>query len=424
MAISKQAAKLAISSMAAAPQVGRVMRKPSHSFQIRSRPTQIQPFYMAPVWPGETMKNLLVQSRTLSDPVKNPLTGWWHEKYFFYVKLTDLDIGEQLKTMLVKNTGQITLNSAADVDTYHAGNGINYTQEALNVITREYFRDEDETVLQGAIDGLPTATSDGPGWMQSAKPGSLAGESEHLNPHLPDKIEPEMSPTFDAHFQQWTAMRSLGLESLDFEDWVKQFGVDVPAEENENRKRPELLRYVRMWAYPTATTKADGSAGTAPQWSMAERADKDRFFKEPGFIVGVTVTRPKVYFGGQNGSLVHHMVNPLDWLPAAFRDHGYASLKGFGNVNEWGAGPLGTNPAQAYWVDLRDLALYGDQFINFVPSTDGASLVPLPDGGLNKRYLSAAAVDALFADPAYNKIREDGIVTTSILSSLTDTTPG
>ena len=39
---------------------GRVLRSPRHTFQLRQRPFEITPFLLAPVLPGETMKNLLI----------------------------------------------------------------------------------------------------------------------------------------------------------------------------------------------------------------------------------------------------------------------------------------------------------------------------------------------------------------------------
>ena len=67
----------------------RVTRRPQHTFQLRHRPWEIQPFMLAPVLPGETMQNLLLQARVVTDPIKNPLIGWWCEHYVFYVKHRD-----------------------------------------------------------------------------------------------------------------------------------------------------------------------------------------------------------------------------------------------------------------------------------------------------------------------------------------------
>ena len=74
----------------AAPRVGRKLRSPIHRFHLRHYPFQLQPFMLAPVIPGETMKNLLLQARVVTDPIKNGLIGWWQEYYFFYVKHRDL----------------------------------------------------------------------------------------------------------------------------------------------------------------------------------------------------------------------------------------------------------------------------------------------------------------------------------------------
>ena len=74
---------------------GRTLRRPQHPFSLMIRPFQLQPFSIAPVLPGETLKNLLTQARVVTDPL-NPLTrvvGWWCEHYYFYVKHRDLSEG-------------------------------------------------------------------------------------------------------------------------------------------------------------------------------------------------------------------------------------------------------------------------------------------------------------------------------------------
>ena len=411
-----------IAALREVKQTGRVTRRPSHSFQLRYRPYQIQPCMIAPVWPGETMKNLLLQARVLTDPIKNPLLGWWTEFYFFYVKLTDLPDGDTLKSMLVTNASTAALETAADVDTYHSGGGINYTQKALDLITKWYFRDEDETVLQGAIDGLPLAKSDGPGWLQSAKDETVAGEQQHEMPGENPTLPPHMS-AFADHYAQWEAMRSLNLTTADFEDWLAAYGIRSPEQYGESEKKPELLRYVRQWAYPgAATDPSDGSPANAVTWSVAERADKDRLFKEPGFIVGVTVSRPKVYFSKQVGSLSHYLKDAFSWLPATIQAEAYTSLKKF-TGGAGGVGPLAGNMTNPYWVDMKDLALYGDQFVNFSLAETDAGLMALPTAAMNKRYPDAAMVDALFKNAApLNKVRADGRVDLSILGRIEETT--
>lgn len=403
-----------------APTVGRKMRRPSHSFHVRYRPWQIQPMFLAPVLPGETMKNLLLQARVVTDPIKNPLIGWWTEYYFFYVKLRDLDDRQALTDMIVTNASTAGLNSAADLATYHAGGTINFAKKCLDRITTEYFRDEDETVLQGAIDGLPLAQVGGPGWLDSTKDEALVGESEHEfpgeNPALPSNMA-----AFVDHYAQWEAMRSMQLTTADFEDWLRTFGVSVPRAEAEELHRPELLRYIREWSYPSNTVNpADGLPSSAVSWGIAERADKDRFFKEPGFVFGVTVSRPKVFFSKQKGSVTHYLNDAFSWLPAILQDQAYTSLKKF-TGGAGGVGPLGGNMTNAYWTDLRDLFLYGDQFLNFDLAATDAGLVALPTAAMGKRFADAAMADALFKVGASNKIKADGRVDISVLSRIEDT---
>ena len=55
------------------PQVRRRLRQPSVKFNLQTEPYAIAPFFIHPVRPGETMTNLLLQSRVVSDPINNAL---------------------------------------------------------------------------------------------------------------------------------------------------------------------------------------------------------------------------------------------------------------------------------------------------------------------------------------------------------------
>ena len=71
--------------LADTPRFQRKMRRPRHDFNVRHMPFCITPFAIAPVLPGETLKDGNLQSRAVVDPIKNPLIGWWLEHYVFYV---------------------------------------------------------------------------------------------------------------------------------------------------------------------------------------------------------------------------------------------------------------------------------------------------------------------------------------------------
>ena len=115
----------------------RTLRRPTHRFSLRTRPYQIQPCMIAPVLPGETLSNLLLQARVVTDPL-NPelrLTGWWNEFYFFYVKHRDLDAGIRgivTNMMLDPDTDVSALRNAAGNRAYYTfAGGIDWTYMCL-----------------------------------------------------------------------------------------------------------------------------------------------------------------------------------------------------------------------------------------------------------------------------------------------------
>ena len=50
------------------PKTTRKMRNPTHDSYVSFRPYQLQPFMIAPVLPGETLKNLNITGRVITDP--------------------------------------------------------------------------------------------------------------------------------------------------------------------------------------------------------------------------------------------------------------------------------------------------------------------------------------------------------------------
>lgn len=407
---------------------GRVTRSPRHSFQIRSRPFEITPFLIAPVIPGESLVNLLMQSRCVTDPIKSPIIGWWCEYYFFYVKHRDLVTIDNNYSTILEN---FMLDPATDVSslrhatgntwTYVSDDDIDWVQLCLEAIVEQWFRDEGEEWDSFVITaGRPAAKINSDNWMQS-----LVDRTTILDPDDPTLItdtgvtgDPLKVSEVDAALRQWTFLREMNLTKMDYEDWLATYGV-VP--ETAELHRPELIRYVRDWSYPSNTIDpADGSPVSAVSWATSERADKTRFFREPGFIIGLSVIRPKVYSSKQSGSAAGAMDTLYSWLPAIMSDDPATSLKEQTANN----GPLQATTNNYVW-DVKDLLIYGDQFINFALSETDAHLFALPiDALTNMRYPTSAMVDALFvaASPA-NQVRQDGVVSMSIRGSQIDTTP-
>lgn len=399
--------------------VGRKMRRPVHHFSLRTQPWQIQPMMIAPVLPGDTMKNLLLQSRVVSAPLKSALVGWWSEYYFFYVKHRDFPDAESalMQNMhLDPSTSLASITAAADsLQLYTAKGTLNVVNLCLRRVVEDYFRNEGEAWDAVLIGGMPIASVGREHWFESARRDAApAPAQDHEMPGEVNVLPYGIDPSFAPYYAQWENMRALNLTTKSFEDYLAAFGIKTP-EVQEDENRVELLRYIREWSYPSNTINpVDGTPSTAMSWSHSERADKDRFFSEPGYIFGVAVQRPKVYFGAQKGNAAAMLDNAYLWLPPAADDQGWTSLK----KTLAAQGPLHDAMGGDYWVDLRDLYLWGDQFVNYDILADGTgSAVALPSGG-SFRYANAAMADALFKVAAANKISSDGIVSLSILSRV------
>ena len=397
-----------------APQVSRRLRTPTHSFYVKHKPFTIQAFMLAPVLPGETLKNLLLQANIGTDPIKNPLIGWWVDHAFFYVKHRDLDERDLLTAMMLDPTEDISSikqTVSRNAPFYSAVGGVFWTSLCVKRIVEEYFRDEGETD-PGALDGRYKAKINNKNWSDTLVPDAqmpaggtvTAGDDQQ-----------EM----DAAYQQWQFLLAQGLTHMSYEDYLRTFGVRTTRIEQH---RPELLRFVRNWQVPSNTVDpSNGAVASAVRWQVAERADKDRFFTEPGFIVGVTVTRPKVYFKNQSGSAAGFMDDAFRWLPAIMRDEVYTSLSDHAAAT----GPV-PSASGKYWFDVRDLLLYGDQFLSGDLTETDQNFVSLPTADLtNFEYPTEADIKALFTatDPstAYN-VRQDGIVRLSIMGTQQDHT--
>lgn len=392
-------------------QVKRKLRSPVHSSQIRTRPFTITPFMIAPVLPGETLKNLTGQFRCVTKPIKNPLVGWWFEVAYYYVKHRDLVQRDALTAMMLDaSRDNSDLVDAALLDTYHNGSAPDWTSKCLRRIVEEYYRDEGEAWNNVTIGNLPAARIHQDTWLDSVIDATT----------MPDVVDDDDMGAIeiDTKFRTWEFMRQRALTNMSYEQWLATYGVRTPKVELH---KPELIRFDREWTYPTNTVDPlSGIPSSAAVWSTNVRADKDRYFMEPGFIVGIAVIRPKVYLSKQKSAGVAMMSDAMSWLPAIMRDDPATSLRQYANS----AGPLAGNVTNGYWVDVRDLLIHGDQFVNFALNEADANFIDLPTTALQKKYPTATMVDTLFVSavsPA-NQVRFDGVTQLNILGAQVDHT--
>jgi len=403
---------------------GRVSRRPQHRFNLKTKPYGLYPFMIAPVLPGESLKSLMLQTQCWSDPLASGVMkniGWWSEYYFFYVKHRDLmgfeqavdGLGKDLIDMFVSNE---SLSPHYDADgnqiTYCPPNGVDFTLEGLKRVTEEYFRDQGEAWNNFTVDGVPQVKIYGRGSSDAFEKLTLEGSYQDREVDVPGKIDDLM----DA-YTEWQAMYDAGLMDMDYEDWMRTYGSSsvLPNVDRVDHHIPENLCHWREFQMPTNTVEpTTGVPATAVGWRVAKQHRKAAFFAEPGWIMGFTCVRPKVYLK-LTGSLASMMRTRDSWLPAVLAQHLDASHL---NIPE-ASGPLShltLGTPNSYWVDLKDLLNHGDQFINWATTaTDAPPFVDLPTTAGQRRYVSSGDIMQAFADTVNVRFLQDGVVSLSIL---------
>ena len=405
----------------ATPQRQRVMRKPTHIAQIETRPFALTPFMLAPVLPGETLQNFTFQARAVTDPIKHPLVGWWSEYYWFYVPFGAMTDAATLKAAMVDPSLNLTglAAGASDIDHYVYQGGIDWVAQCTPAVVKEFFRRpsevEDGTWDDYKLGDYHLVEVNRDSWMDNLIDATLLPDGAPL----PDDADNATIGDVDRLTVMYEALRDAGLTTLDFDGWCRTYGVSAPQQQADPDK-VELLRYSRNWQYPSNTVDpTTGVPASAVSWAVSERGDKQRYFRQPGFIIGYTVARPKVYLSKQVGAASGALTDVFAWLPALLQDKPEISLREFAADT----GPLFGNTTNGYWFDIRDLFLYGDQFTNIALTETDNAYVALPTVGLNWRYPASADVDGLFkaASPA-NKIRQDMICDLIIAGMQSDMT--
>lgn len=368
----------------------RHVRAPKHDFNVAVMPWEIQPILLAPVLPGETLDGLTIQSRVVTPPIKSRVVGWWLEYFIFYVPFRQMPSAANLVAMFVDPT--ITLSpSAATATRYYDGRGYDYVLECLQVVVREWFRREGEnwsgfTIRANRI----AATTNMERLSDSLIDTSLLPDGGAIAGMNVDDLD---RARMVLEYRRQLEMAGGDGGQVDYEEVLASYGASL--RKAKQRDRPELIRYIREWTYPTNTVEpTTGVPATAASWAIADRADKKRAFTEPGFIFGVQVIRPKVYYSNQTGNGSVMLDRAQRWLPPVMDDAGMErSLAEFANTD----GPYGKAAAGLtgpYWLDIRDLFNHGDQYVDNGGGADG-NAIALPTTGFDNRYATLAMANTL-----------------------------
>ena len=417
-----------MATLMTAPPTDRVGRYPKHTFQTTELPFVATPFMLARVLPGETVQNLFMESRVITTPILSPIIGWKKEYFFFYVKITDL-LNDEIRDMFIDPANDdIADNAAPEGGTYGiaansttfyaAKGGINWMQRALKRVVATYFRDEgDETVRE--VGGLPLVQI-----RESTFLDSITAEADM--PEGADLADATTVGDLERLLDAYEGLRALGLANMTYEDWLRSNGITIPG---KDENRPELLSKFSEFQYPSNTVDpTTGIPASAVSWVFKNGDRKPKFFKEPGFVIGISITRPKIYFAGLAGSAAGFAGRAWDWMPNYLRNMPETTLKPF----VAGTGPLGdrtTDPAD-YFLDMRDELIHGDQFqnrtaFNGVPANVGAQhLLALPTSTLNFKYPDEAMCRSFFVTPASGGVLQDGYVSLSVKGHEIDYTRG
>lgn len=404
----------------------RSSRSPQCTWFTEMLPWQQVPVMVHPVKAGETLKSASIQCRCMSSPLVSGISGWWLEFYLFYVRVGDLNSADTIRASVVDPTQSLSsLYAAASAPYYHNhASTVSWANQCHQVVSRAYFRKEGEAWNSNMVGNYPGVRFQGRTWSDSVYLDSELGP-------------PSGADTWTLQWSAFQAARSAKLTTATWEEYLAKSGVavgpqlrtlDSAGADVADFRIPELVRFVRDFAYPVPTVDpATGLLRTSVQWSLAERVDKRRYFAEPGFLFGLMVTRPKSFSTTQTQSAVDSLIQTGDgFLPEDYDTDPHTSLVKFtnsGSVAPFSTSPLGGVNA-AHWMDKKDLYLYGDQWYipntgTAVPSNGVPYGIPYPANDLvDKSYPTATDAHACFVDTTNGVFGLDGICSLRIASRL------
>lgn len=410
----------------------RITRGPQIPFNIVFKPFQLQPCFLHPVLPGETLTNLHMQVQCWSDPLLSNLknNGWHFEFYTFYCKFRDLPNWERDEVADPGLGGDLLdmITSGASLAAYQQGayvpwsacpkGGIDYVAECSKRVLEAYFRDEGEVWNIATIDSVPIVKVFGRGrrdvndklTMASAYTDSrtnlnvMSGGSIYM-----DDVE--------LAYREWAAAREGTQIPMDYEDWVRAAGgrVVVRPEDREILHVPEDCCHFREWTYPTNTIDmTSGVPRVAAGWRLTKESKQAIRFPEWGWLIGYVVARPKMLLLNQRGLFADMMQTQQAWFPPQLDDREYEPHLSIADSNGPLAATMTGGGTHGHYVDLRDLMTSGEQFTNYQPDQTVSAYASLPDASGNRHYVSAADAMSLFTDNVNGRMRADGTISLTI----------
>ena len=142
-------------------------------------------------------------------------------------ELVNQGLGSDLIDMFVNNTALTAHVVGADVPwTYTPKGGIDFTAAAVKRIVEEYFRDDGELSTVATIDGVPLAQIYGRGQNDWSMRLTSADDYEDRRVNLDIDGDGEIYVNdIERAYVEWAAAYDAGLIRMDYEDWMKTYGV-------------------------------------------------------------------------------------------------------------------------------------------------------------------------------------------------------
>lgn len=392
-------------------------RSPNFPIAGIMKPYGAYPIFVHPVLPGETLQEWDMKWRCLSKPIKHPLVGAWMDTWLIYVKFTDID--RALGEMFISDTYSTAGWTAGSNRPRHftKSGQIDWVYLALNRIANAFFLHEGETIIRN--DEVPMLKMANTSWYQNLmfKPAGVDPAALPSNP--------------DAQLTGYQMMQMMNMTEVTYESYLKQYGVQSIV---SGVGQPEILRYTRSWTVPVNTVEpSTGIPSSAWVWSDHLKLDKAKRFDEPGFVMLVASSRPKMYQADLPYSFVGNLWGFSDWFPAYNLADPAAGVRLIVSSDAVIDPTAVTGGPFDLLYDHRDLLNHGEQFVN---ATDATMPYALPRANglaiaagatqstLQGEYPLAADIDALFvgAGASDKFLYYEGMSSLVIDGHMTDTT--
>lgn len=387
----------------------RMTRSPRVDFAANLRSHYVEHLWSHPVLPGETMKDFRQSLRVRLDGIKNDSSGWWLHEYLFFVPIRAMrDWDAEFEPMFTDQNATLTTYTTYDHTVGASHGAASYLVQGAAVVRDAFFRPEEERD--------PTAVNTTNWKLRMNHKNALHSLAEGFLDSADFNIDLDASGTVTASeleqaMIKWRQVASLGLTELNYDQWLREYGINIP---RSDLPEPELLRMTRQWAMPTRIVDpSTGSPANYILWNTKMSSGTKKWFKEPGFLMCFASVVPKVYIDNLYPA-APHLTQSKFWNPPETWAHQLALYQEEASA-VGGEGPLKLT-SEAYSWDTRDLLAHGDQFLN-----NAATDVPTVTlTAADKDYIPDADLATFFISDTEREALAIGRANPSILGHVMD----